>query len=85
MLNNVSLIKDEQDKLAAIGASLIQMSRLVKLSRPEIFTSDLFPDCTGDELCSSWTRCKLSWNSMRNLDVTIDKCFEVPLSMKFSS
>jgi hypothetical protein len=67
---------DEQNRLAAMGAGLVQMSRLVKLSHPKIFADEFSPDYSGDKLGCSWTRCRLSWNSLKNTDATIDICFE---------
>ena len=59
----------------------MQISRLVKLSHPEIFSTDVPPDCSS-ELDCSWGRCKSSWNSLKNIDTTIDLCFDVPPPLK---
>jgi hypothetical protein len=56
----------------------VQISKLVKLTRPDIFASDYVQDCSGeDEIGCTWSRCKDSWNSMKTTENSVDVCFEV--------
>jgi hypothetical protein len=73
------LIKGTKDQLAVVGANVVQMSKLVKLTRPDVFAPDFVPDCSGeDEIGCTWVRCKYSWNSMKTED-SVEACFEVSL------
>jgi hypothetical protein len=73
------LIIGTKDQLAVVGANVVQISKLVKLTRPDLFASDFVHDCSGeDEIGCAWVRCKDSWNSMKTED-SVEACFEVLL------
>jgi hypothetical protein len=58
---------------------MVQLAKLVKLSKPEIFDSNFIPDCSeNDDIGCVWTRCKTAWNAKSNKkEPAIDVCFEV--------
>ena len=71
------LSEDKQDKLGVIGTCLVQMSKLVKLSRPDIFASSFKPDCSGDdEIGCLWSNCK-ELLRLEETEASSDVCFEV--------
>jgi ethanolamine phosphate transferase 2 subunit G len=68
--------EDQRDQVAVIGSSIVQISKLVKLSRPDIFASEYTTACSeDDEIGCLWSRCKQSWNSQN--ENSIDTSFEV--------
>jgi ethanolamine phosphate transferase 2 subunit G len=65
---------DVQSKIAVIASSVVQMSRLVRLSRPDIFSMDYVPD---NDLSRTWSHCKKSLNDgPARGDVVVEACFE---------
>jgi GPI ethanolamine phosphate transferase membrane region len=61
--------------MAVLGGSVIQMSNLVRLSRPDVFVWEYVNDCSADdEIGCSWTRCRESWNSNKNIDEIVEHC-----------
>jgi ethanolaminephosphotransferase len=75
----ILLSLDRTDQLAVIGNNIVQISKLVKFSRPDIFDSEYMSDCSdeGDIGCS-WSRCKSSWNN-KDTEKSVEDCFEVIL------
>lgn len=72
----MSLIVDRREQLAVLGSNIIQISKLVKFSRPEIFEPHYMSDCSDEHnIGCPWSKCKSSWN--KNTDKSFEDCFEV--------
>lgn len=72
------LTGDPRDRLSVIGNGVVQLAKLVKLSKPEIFTSTFVSDCSeGGDIGCIWSQCKDAWNAKSNKEQAIDWCFDV--------
>jgi len=72
------LMRDPKGKLTAMAANIIQISKLVQLSRPEIFQVGFVPDCSGeDEIGCQWDLCRTTWNTASSSEDATAACYEV--------
>lgn len=70
------LILDNRQRLSTIGKNVLQLSKLIKLTRPETFTSNV--NCSEEKTIEcAWVKCKSAWNA--NRDNASDLCYEVKI------
>jgi len=67
------LMADNKQRLAVIGKNILQIAKLVRFARPEIFEKDY--EWQGDnEIARIWSGCRTAWND--DSDGAIDSCYD---------